>query len=145
MWLTKIDEWLSAFVGRIYAHDLQSKSLKDIQPQLAASMDSLLTDLAVKMKSRSTTHAPDIHLSMALQGSITGIRTTLSLRLPCPIRNLQHRSIAYLQKRRKKSIFPQYIRLLVRFKIRETSIVEGTTCWNLWRSYRNAWQGGWCR
>ena len=48
LWLTKIDERLPAFVGRIYAHDLQSKSLKDIQPQLAASMDSLLTDLAVQ-------------------------------------------------------------------------------------------------
>ena len=44
LWLAKIDERLPAFVGRIYAHDLQSKSLKDIQPQLAASMDSLLTD-----------------------------------------------------------------------------------------------------
>ena len=48
MWLTKIDVRLPAFVGHIYAHDLQSKSLKDIQPQLAASMDSLLTDLAVQ-------------------------------------------------------------------------------------------------
>ena len=48
LWLTKIDERLPAFVGRIYAHDLQTKSLKDIQPQLAASMDSLLTDLAVQ-------------------------------------------------------------------------------------------------
>ena len=48
LWLTKIDERLPAFVGRIYAHDLQTKSLKDIQPQLAASMESLLTDLAVQ-------------------------------------------------------------------------------------------------
>jgi len=48
LWLTKIDERLPSFVGRIYAHDLQTKSLKDIQPQLAASMDSLLADLAVQ-------------------------------------------------------------------------------------------------
>ena len=48
LWLTKIDERLPSFVGRVYAHDLQSKSLKDIQPQLAASMDSLLADLAVQ-------------------------------------------------------------------------------------------------
>ena len=48
LWLTKIDERLPAFISRVYAHDLQSKSLKDIQPQLAESMDSLLTDLAVQ-------------------------------------------------------------------------------------------------
>ena len=48
LWLTKIDERLPSFVGRVYAHDLQTKSLKDIQPQLAASMDSLLADLAVQ-------------------------------------------------------------------------------------------------
>ena len=48
LWLTKIDERLPAFISRVYAHDLQSKSLKDIQPQLAESMDSILTDLAVQ-------------------------------------------------------------------------------------------------
>jgi hypothetical protein len=47
-WLTKIDERLPAFVARIYAHELQFMSLKDIQPRIAESMDSLLTDLAVQ-------------------------------------------------------------------------------------------------
>ena len=63
LWLEKIDKRLPAFIGRIYAHDLQSKSLKDIQPQLAASMDSLLTDLAVqdevKVNFSKTRRQPD--------------------------------------------------------------------------------------
>ena len=48
LWLTLIDEHLPAYVARVYAHELQTKSLKDIQPQPAESMDSLLTDLAVQ-------------------------------------------------------------------------------------------------
>ena len=45
LWLTLIDDRLPLYVSRVYAHDLQSKSLKDIQPQLCHSMDSLLADL----------------------------------------------------------------------------------------------------
>ena len=48
LWLTLIDDRLPAYVARIYAHDLQTKSLKDIQPQLADSMDSLIADLSVQ-------------------------------------------------------------------------------------------------
>ena len=45
MWLQLVDKRLPAYVMRIYAHDLQSKSLKDLQPQLAENMDSLLSEL----------------------------------------------------------------------------------------------------
>ena len=48
LWLQLIDRRLPAFVMRIYAHDLQAKSLKDLQPQLAENMDSLLTDLCTQ-------------------------------------------------------------------------------------------------
>ena len=45
LWLTLIDERLLAYVSRVYAHDLQSQTLKDIQPQLAVAMDQLLLEL----------------------------------------------------------------------------------------------------
>ena len=45
LWLTLIDPRLPAYVGRVYAHDLQSKCLKDIQPQICLAMDSLLAEL----------------------------------------------------------------------------------------------------
>ena len=48
MWLTLIDERLPAHVSRVYAHDLQSKTIKEIQPQLAEAMDCLLSDLSVQ-------------------------------------------------------------------------------------------------
>ena len=48
LWLSLIDSRLPVFISRVYAHDLQSKSLKEIQPQLADAMDSLLHDLAVQ-------------------------------------------------------------------------------------------------
>jgi hypothetical protein len=48
LWLTLIDARLPAYISRVYAHDLQTQSLKDIQPQLSDSMDSLLQDLATQ-------------------------------------------------------------------------------------------------
>ena len=45
MWLDLIDPRLPAYIGRVYAHDLQTKSLKDIQPQISLAMDSLLAEL----------------------------------------------------------------------------------------------------
>lgn len=45
LWLNLIDERLPAYVSRVFAHDLQTKSLKDIQPQICAAMDSLLLEL----------------------------------------------------------------------------------------------------
>ena len=48
LWLSLIDERLPAYVARIYAHDLQTKSLKEIQPLLAESMDSLLAELSAQ-------------------------------------------------------------------------------------------------
>ena len=41
IWLQLIDSHLPACVSRVYAHDLQNKSLKDIQPQLADSMKTI--------------------------------------------------------------------------------------------------------
>ncbi len=45
LWLSLIDQRLPAYIGRVYAHDLQTKSLKDVQPQICVSMDSLLAEL----------------------------------------------------------------------------------------------------
>ena len=45
LWLSLIDKRLPAYIAQVYAHDLSSKSLKDIQPQLLQSMDALLAEL----------------------------------------------------------------------------------------------------
>ena len=41
IWLTLIDVRLTAYVSRVCAHELQSKSVKDVQTQLCDAMDSL--------------------------------------------------------------------------------------------------------
>ena len=48
LWLQLIDARLPAYISRVYAHDLQRKSLKDIQPQICDSMDSLLSEMAAQ-------------------------------------------------------------------------------------------------
>ena len=48
LWLTLIDSRLPAYVARVYAHDLTSKSLKDLQPQICQNMESLLMELATQ-------------------------------------------------------------------------------------------------
>ena len=45
LWLVLIDERLPAYVSRVYGHDLQSRSLKDVQPQICQAMESLLAEL----------------------------------------------------------------------------------------------------
>jgi len=45
LWLNLIDERLASYVARVFAHDLQTKSLKDIQPQICSAMDSLLQEI----------------------------------------------------------------------------------------------------
>ena len=45
LWLHLIDPRLPTYVARVYAHDLSTKTLKDIQSQLSQSMDVLLTEL----------------------------------------------------------------------------------------------------
>ena len=47
-WLSLIDKRLPTYVARVFAHDLQSKTLKEIQPQLALSMDSLLAEISAQ-------------------------------------------------------------------------------------------------
>ena len=46
LWLMLIDECLPAYISRVYAHDLQTKSLNEIQPQIVEAMDSLLMEIA---------------------------------------------------------------------------------------------------
>lgn len=45
LWLNLIDERLPSYISRVFAHDLQTKSLKDIQPQICSAMDSLLLEI----------------------------------------------------------------------------------------------------
>ena len=37
--------WLPSYISRVYAHDLQTKSLKDLQSQIVDNMDSLLREI----------------------------------------------------------------------------------------------------
>ena len=48
LWLTLIDSRLPPYVSRIYGHELQSRSLKDLQPQLADSIDSMLQEISAQ-------------------------------------------------------------------------------------------------
>ena len=45
LWLNLVDQRLPAHVSRVYAHDLQKSSLKDLQPQICDVMDSLLAEI----------------------------------------------------------------------------------------------------
>ena len=45
LWLRIIDNRLPSYVSREYAHDLQSMTLKDLQPRLAENMDCILQHL----------------------------------------------------------------------------------------------------
>ena len=45
LWMCLIDVRLPDYVSRVYANDLQSKSLKDIQPQIVDNMESLLAEI----------------------------------------------------------------------------------------------------
>ena len=46
LWLLLIDDRLPAYVSCVYVHDLQTKSLKEIQPQICEAMDSLLLEIS---------------------------------------------------------------------------------------------------
>ena len=45
IWLQLVDQRLPSHVARVYAHELQSMSMKDIQPRISENMDSILQDL----------------------------------------------------------------------------------------------------
>ena len=45
LWLHFIDERLPEYISRVYAKDLQSFSIKDLQPQISLNMKSILEDL----------------------------------------------------------------------------------------------------
>ena len=42
------DKRRACYICKVYAHDLKSKSLKDIQPQICDSMDSLLYEMSAQ-------------------------------------------------------------------------------------------------
>ena len=48
LWLQLIDTRLPAYVSRVYSHDLLSKSIKDIQPEICQNMDSLLMEISAQ-------------------------------------------------------------------------------------------------
>ena len=48
MWLQLIDIRLPLYVSRVYSHDLQSKSIKDIQPEICQNLDSLLMEISAQ-------------------------------------------------------------------------------------------------
>ena len=45
LWLHFIDERLPEYISRIYAKDLQSHSIKDLQPQISMNINSIIQDL----------------------------------------------------------------------------------------------------
>ena len=48
LWLRLIDERLPLYVARVYSHDLQSKSLKDLQPEICQNLESLLMEISTQ-------------------------------------------------------------------------------------------------
>ena len=48
IWSNLIDNRLPDFVSRQYAHDLQTKSVKEIQPMIVDNMESLLAGIAAE-------------------------------------------------------------------------------------------------
>ena len=45
LWLMLVDQRLPSYVMRVYSHDLQRMSLKDLQPQICDAMDQLLAEI----------------------------------------------------------------------------------------------------
>ena len=48
IWMNLIDNRLPDFIARQYAHDLQTKSIKEIQPMIVDNMESLLAGIAAQ-------------------------------------------------------------------------------------------------
>ena len=46
LWLISMDTRLPMYVSRVYAHDLMTMTIKDLQPQVCLNMDSLLMELS---------------------------------------------------------------------------------------------------
>ena len=59
LWLHCIDERLPMYIARVYAHDLQTKSLKDMQPIISQNMESLLLELAAQDDIKLAYSAPN--------------------------------------------------------------------------------------
>ena len=45
LWLMLIDERLPSYISRVYAHDLGTKTIKELQPQIVNNMESLLQEI----------------------------------------------------------------------------------------------------
>lgn len=56
-WLEVLDPDLPAHISRSFAHDLQTKTLKDLQPQIADALDSLLEEIKSKRITCSYSHS----------------------------------------------------------------------------------------
>ena len=61
-WMELIDPDLHTLVARTFAHDLQIKTLKDLQPQIRDSIDSLLAELR---KNREDAHVSKLRAEEA--------------------------------------------------------------------------------
>ena len=48
LWLRLIDERLPSYVSRVYSHDLQYKSVKDLQPEICQNLESILMELSTQ-------------------------------------------------------------------------------------------------
>ena len=48
LWLKLIDERLPLYVARVYSHDLQTKSIKDLQPEICENIESLLIEISTQ-------------------------------------------------------------------------------------------------
>ena len=48
LWLKLIDKRLPLYVSRVYSHDLQTKSVKDLQPEICENLDSLLLEISAQ-------------------------------------------------------------------------------------------------
>ena len=52
IWLQLIDQRLPSHILRIYSHELQSMTLKDLQPRISENMDTILQDINVQEDAR---------------------------------------------------------------------------------------------
>ena len=60
LWLKLIDERLPLYVARVYSHDLQTKSIRDLQPEICDNLESLLLEISaqedIKLAYSSSNH-----------------------------------------------------------------------------------------
>ena len=77
IWMNLVDSRLPDFVARQYAHDLQTKSIKEIQPMIVDNMESLLAGIAAEddvqiSYTRSNSNRPRSNAPFAASASYQG-------------------------------------------------------------------------